>query len=348
MKPHFELYKLLRHSLCQLLRKSYKGQTKKMSDDKVLGMVLKFAGEQHWSTLDTFIHLDEFYWLSHGRHVLFPEMAETWQNLLDARYDPGQTEHLQLPLASFIVAMPPGFLLPSGVPMPPLLVTCIEDRNEFEDNLSRFAGACGLANYPQIDSSRDKRVISICYVDPTDQKIGKLSLNGKEHQFIRARASLPQRLLPDILQSESAQEFKDRMPQMDGINYLIPLDPHDLEIQFHAFKLVAGMMVCHSVQETPFLSDGLPTQQRKAPMSGFNTHTNYIFHTFGPGHPSVEEVGSDVCTHARRWHFRNLRAPIYYRGKHENQQPGSRWIFVRDALVKGQGHTASKQSSRHI
>jgi hypothetical protein len=77
------------------------------------------------------------------------------------------------------------------------------------------------------------------------------------------------------------------------------------------------------------LQPGLPgkVQDGEVPSLGRGVYYTLVDRLTPPGAPK------GVGEHYRSWHFRQLTDERYYRGEHDGEPRGSRWVFVREALV---------------
>lgn len=79
------------------------------------------------------------------------------------------------------------------------------------------------------------------------------------------------------------------------------------------------------------LNEGLPNNGRLA-ISNLKKDVRYSFsHLPLPTRSGTNDSSDSLGT--RIFHFRNLKAPVYYQNEHKHKEPGSRWVFVNEAKL---------------
>lgn len=268
------------------------------------------------NSLEMRIREDEYHCRRNGNRVIFPESRVVLDNLLRAKYEMVTAEGFDLPHASFVLAMPNNFACPGTEhQMPALLVS-----------MSTIAEkSAALHAYYQLPkqltqvSSKDTRLISIVYKHPFDGSHGRSGIELSD--------------LPRLLACSTADELDKTIGLSSNVGSLSSGEL-DRKIQFTALKLVASVGVYHLATEGKRLFEGFPgnakpqmmhvtAEQRGDILASTLTNASGVRH----------EIDSEKDVHYRTWHFRQLRDDRFYKNEFAHLKPGSRYVFVSDAVI---------------
>lgn len=322
-KPVYDMYVTLLGKTERMLKKSFGPKV------NVRHHIGKTLNETPWlrQSLDFSIYLEDYLWEQTGRQVVFPESAAVIDNLMKARFDIDSCDGFILPFKSMIVAMPAGYRNSDGLEIPSFLASfALNDTPD--EKLYPFVDSLGepRTDYKFIASDPSTRIMVIQYRDKSKNEWGKVSVADRD--------------LPRILKCKNAAEFAADVGDYKGLRRgFADITPEDNEIQFFALKLAASIAVYNMATEGSRLKDGFPgTSMPK--LMGHDGSDKIHLSTLQNAHKGPREQSNE---HYRTWFFRQLRAPRYYQGEHAHKAPGSRYVFVSDAVV-GQAVEASTLS----
>lgn len=272
------------------------------------------------------IVLEECFWESQGKHVIFPESSNVLDNLLRARYSLDSAEGFTLPLASFVLAMTSGYSF-AGITIPPLSVAWVHG-NEYEEHVMKpFHAKYRLLENAILEHPQE---FMMCITYPEDVKTGVFS-----------RVMLYASDLPHLLSCSTPDEFKKVMIDRKIALHLEVLTENDFAIQFYAMKLISALGVYNMATDGKRLRDGYPTQQPPK-MVGVQAKREISALTLSNSIPAFTGEDHSVSPHYRSWYFRQLKAERYYQGDFAKAPKGSRYTFVSETMV-GRKITPSTQ-----
>ena len=332
----YNLYQNRRESLAKSLRKvnksirsdmpEVKKLIKKGSADDIFRYLCDANLDMFYS-IDSLVVIEELNWESSGRNVIFPESSDLVGSLLDARFDVEKFGGLTFPMNSFVLAMPEGYRY-KGVLMKGIMVNVFKygDLDAMYKQYCRFMKKPEDAIRPLFenpDASPDDVFVSLMHIDN----------GGRVETTSTIRIMEKPDKLMLALKANSAQEFRQIIGQYSNQEALrsLPTDLADAEMQFYSLKLVSALCVYNVATSGDMLTYGLPQQ---------NIQTQIKLRGDGKNHTLRSHVQSNQRSrsmHIRNWHFRQLKHSRYYQGEYKKYSPGSRWVFVRDALIEGKG-----------
>lgn len=273
------------------------------------------------NNLDKHLLVSEVLWDHEGRKVVFPGNKDFFNTLLKSNFALDGSATLNLPYSTFILAMPKGFEV-DGVSIPSVIVNYNKagDRKDRYDLATKLMGLSEMEHAENNLSGNDS--LSFFYQDPYEEEGVIVQVNQTPLQVGSA------------LKAKSPDEYAEILGTMpkDMVSP-IAMDPSqsDYIMQFVITKIIAGISVYMSANNITQLADGLPNNGRLA-ISNLKTDVKYSFANIPLLSASSNTNTSDVMT-TRSFHFRQLRAPVYYQNEYEHLEPGSRWVFVKETQV---------------
>lgn len=328
----FSLYRSLTYSVISALRKKGGREYKSMSDRDIIKLMTSYMDNGAGNAVnlvDFKIFATEQYWASTGKNAIFPESLDMINRLLLAKYDCSSGAVFNLPLSSFILAIPKN-LSCDGVSIPSCLVTVGDLQLLYCDVINAF---CDHINRPrpniiQGGTSLDTPQISITYPDTDNKSISVQRWISKDQWA-------------PMLNCKSSQEYHNHLittkkySEMDNTY-------HDSCVQYTLFKLIAGLGIYNSATNGDFLKPGLPGANLKFDNSVNERPENHF--VIRESHGLIAANRAAPGQYVRGWFFRNLKDARYYKGEHENTAPGTRWVFVHDTIVNAEidAHTATE------
>jgi hypothetical protein len=279
--------------------------------------------------LDKHLLVSEVLWDHDGRKVIFPGNEDFFKTLLRSNFTLGDEATLHLPYSSFLLAMPKGFEV-DGIRIPSVVV----NYNKFAELRARYDLASELMDLPNMEHAEDD--LSGCdslgffYQDPYEEEGVVVQVNQTPLQVGSA------------LKSKTPDEYAailGNMPKSQVSELAMNPSRSDRVIQFVITKIIAGISVYMSANNLTQFADGLPNNGHLA-ISNLKSDIRYSFSHLPVLHSSSSTNESNTLT-TRSFHFRQLRAPVYYQNEHKHKEPGSRWVFVKEAQV-------GKYKAKHI
>lgn len=312
----FKIYQPLTGRVINTIRKSAPKSIRKASDKDILQIMLNemWREENVFGLPDFKVFCEEHYYGVRGKRAIFPESVEMIEKLLAAKYDCNSGALFTLPFDSFVLAIPKG-ASNLGYPIQSCLVTTGVYETFCDPHLESFCRYMGM-EVPKITLAQDLpgvRQISIIYSDFDTPDLAVQTWFSSDQW-------------PTMLSCKTAEEYH-ALYAKDG--YTIA----DSAIQLTLFRLIAGIGIYNTATEGAFLDEGLPGVRSKIRMEGSQESL--------PLKHAILREGSAVARQDRSapgyrtWHFRNLRDQRYYSGAYAHLDPGSRWVFVSDAIVNG-------------
>ena len=288
--------------------------------------IAQIAGEIFYAEgigdLDKHVFVAETLWEHGDRSVLFPGDAGFYRMLLRSNFALDGSAHLNLPYSTFIIAMPRDFEF-DGVKIPSVMV----NYNKGDERNGRYDLATKLMGVPNVGHAKTdmdgKDSLSFFYNDP-------YGMPG----IVVGATQTPEQVA-GALQSQSANEYADilgMMPKDQVSEMAMEIADTDKVIQFVITKLIAGISVYLSANNITELADGLPKGGRAA-IGNLKKDIKYTFRHI-PFAAQESKVGDETMT-TRVDHFRQLRAPVYYQNEYADLAIGSRWVYVKAAIVGG-------------
>jgi hypothetical protein len=312
-KPAYDMYPSLLTETLKAVSKFHKG----LAPHLALGQWL-YEHNSKFNTLATRICIEDHFWSRNGRHVIFPESTDVIDNLMRARYEIESPEGFSLPFTSFVVAMPSGYTR-NGFKMPGFMASFSRDdlpeikAMPFIDYIKMPLHTLDFSSVP--DSVKS---LVVQYKNPSDGAHAMVSIREKD--------------LPRILKCRNLDEYKLEMDggwPMVGVS-TVETNSADAEIQFFALKLVASMGIYCLATGGKRLLDGFPGSVMPRLM-GHDGSGGMRLSTLQSVATAAAKASPDA--HYRSWHFRQLRDARFYKGEHANTPPGSRYVFVSDAMI---------------
>ena len=272
------------------------------------------------NNLDKHLLVAEVLW-NESRKVIFPGGQDFFTNLLKSNFSLEGSASLNLPNSSFILAMPKGFEV-DGVCIPSVIV----NYNKASERMGRYDQATKIMGLPEMSHQENNLTgsdsLSFFYQCPYEDDGVTVQVNQTPSQVGSA------------LKAASAEEYAAILGNIpkDMVSP-IAVDPSssDYAIQFAITKIIAGISVYMSANNITQLVDGLPNNGRLA-ITNMKADIKYSFSHLPLPPKSANATDGDVMT-TRSFHFRQLRDERFYRNEHEHLQPGSRWVFVKEAQV---------------
>lgn len=284
--------------------------------------------------MDFIVMADEWNWLHHTeRNVIFPTSPEILQKLFDARIDIQNVNCIVMPHDSYVLAMPKGYSI-NGFEIPSVLITWHgpEGRDAIINNVTKAVFGKPVERDRKASAQWDhEHMLTMIYRMPFRGTFADPHL--AVDNIGTYRVSIPASWIPDLLSSQSAAEFLQHLTRhgrySERYNDTLDLSEEDAAQQYAIFKLVI-MLAIYAHNYPGALKPGFPGKEPKFMEPRLH----------GKWRKSTIEMSTDHSTrsgpektHYRSWFFRQLMAPRYYKGEHENKPVGSRVIFVRDTMV---------------
>lgn len=318
MKVGFNLYALNSLRFKKMMIKQGYKQYKNADLSQIAGDVFS---SDFSNNLDKHLLISEVLWDHDGRNVIFPGDVDLYKNLLKSKFSLDGCVSLKLPYESFILAMPKGFEI-DGIAIPSVIVQyCRAGYRRARYDLA--ASKMSLSQFVHDEGElAGKDSLSFFYQSPNDDLGVMVQVNQSLEQVSLAlKASSP---------AEYALSL-GRIP--DHLVSPCALEPSDIDVvlQYTITKLVAGISVYLSANGIDSLQLGLPAMGSIS-MNNMKTDLRYsLSHipSFTAGRSSLPAENLSY----RRFHFRQLRSPIYYQNEHKDLPCGSRWVFVKEAIV---------------
>lgn len=328
-KSLYSLYPKMMDMLAAQVQKSLGKQAKKLNKAQLIKALFDAAPEMHHS-LDFQIMSEEHFWDREGSNVVFPDSGAVLDNLLRAKFLMETSEGFTLPFHSFMIAMPNGYQF-DGLEIPGFIVTLLpydELGPVTSTPFTRYVGLRSPDSYGLEDAPPGTRALIISYRD----------VNGS---MAYVRSVHLETKLPAVLKSESLDQFHEITGDYKGAyGEVMKSEKEDLARQFIMLRLVAALGVYNMSTHGDRLVAGFPggveprlNNRPKGQLIRFSTLKNS---------QKTEAVEGAREVSYRTWHFRQLRDEKYYRNEYANTPPGSRYVFVSDAVV-GQKVTAHTQ-----
>lgn len=270
------------------------------------------------NTMEALIHAEEFAWLSAGQQVYFFEDAAIAEGITRGSHRINDIGALYQGNESFVLMLPDDMRLGDSPPCSGALVTVFNHVERADAIIGNFWRAMGHRP-PNVamDNESSPFVIHVAY-----QQGG--------HDDLYYRVAIPANNLAMVLRFETIEQYRDYMDETNHFDYfggMNDLSEAELRYQFELLRLVAGFLV-YRVALPERIRAGLP---RRADSPGMQFALKPSVRTlYAP-----RETTGFKSVHYRSWHFRQLTAPRYYQGEHKDKPPGSRIVFVSDALVGG-------------
>ena len=263
------------------------------------------------------ILLEEFFWESGEKNVVFPENQAVLDNLMKARFKMDSAEGFSLPHDSFVVPIPSGYRH-DGVLMPTIMVSQLDGSAELKRIYDGFVSHYKL----KLDADfeyESERTISITYP-------------FKASEGVYARSMMRVSDIPHLLSADDVNDFKRIMLELKLDDPSEGLSDQEAKTQFLILRLVAALGVYNAATEGKRLVKGFPGASEPK-MVGFYDKKSMTPQTIENSTPLVSEKDRNVSPHYRSWFFRQLRSPRYYQGEYENTPLGSRYTFVSETMV---------------
>jgi hypothetical protein len=318
-KSLYELYPRVTDFMVNQLKKLMpKSETRRTDADVVREVIRQIP--MMMNSLDFLIMTEELYWIKNGGEVIFPESDVVLNNCFKSKFSISTSHGFELPFDSFMLAMPNGYTF-MGTKLPALFVNFYDYHNSIDDIIYPFCDWAKIRrpdNVAKEDVPIGSRAISISYRDP-ETNMGYVRLLVGEEK------------IPDLLGAENIETFSKIMGRFNNIIGVIEPSTDDLEIQFKAIKLVAALGVYNLATHGDRLKKGFPGQSMPR-MNFKNPDLRMSLNTLSSKLPSQLEKSSPDA-HYRTWHIRQLRDERFYKGDHEKEIPGSRFVFVSDAVI---------------
>jgi hypothetical protein len=326
----YKIYQSVTNRTINGLRKSGHRSFKKATD----GQILRLLIDEMWKITDVYnsvdfkIYCEEHYWGVMGKCAIFPESDDLVYKLLSAKYDCNSGAIFSLPFESFVLAMPRG-LTYLGQEIQSCLVTTGLYETFCQPHVEHFCKHIGI-NSPNVTLEKDipgARQISLVYRDI-------------ENHDLAVQCWMLSDMWPTMLSCKSVEEFHSRFAKEHSTMA-------DSAIQFTLYKLIAGLSIYNTATEGEYLDAGLPGQKPGVRIEGSPGSRPNKHFILRENDIVKKEMRSEPGQHYRSWHFRNLRDQRFYHGKYECWEPGSRWVFVSDAVINGQldPHTMADSSN---
>ena len=268
------------------------------------------------------VYAEELFWMNNGKHIIFPDSAQTIENLRRGKFRVEMTNGIKVPHESFVVAFPAGFML-AGFECPSVMVTAIRSENRYDRLFLPFIQECGVNPKEFGKPTHDHEFfLAINYFMKRDN--GGIS-----------RMCLPWAKLAAVLSCKNGEEYHSVIGSFDKIKdiplaYEIPAD--EQELQFQLINLLARMFV-YIQADGSSLVEGFPStkaQKDIALSTQMALNKTPTAHTFGI---HQHHHSSSVAAHYRSFHIRQLRDEKFYQGEWKNYPRGSRFVFVKDTFV---------------
>lgn len=310
-KSVYDLYSTMLSKSEKLIAKNF---GPRVNSRHKLGQTLS---ENPWMrpTLEVSIYIEDYFWEFNGKHVIFPESADVIDNLMKAKFEVESSEGFALPFKSLVVAMPTGYRN-NGVLVPSFLASYARN-DRAEEKL-----------FPFLDALREPH--SDFVFEASDPSTNVLVVQYRDALGAWAKVSITDRDMPRILKCRNAEELSQEIGLYERVlDGAIDCTPEDRKIQFFALKLVASMGVYCLSTGGKRLKDGFPgTLMPK--LMGHDGSGGMRLSTLQNAAKADKESPE---SHYRTWHFRQLRDARFYKGEYQSMTPGSRYVFVSDAVV---------------
>jgi hypothetical protein len=317
-KSLYELYPRVTDFMVNQLKKVMPKEVGKTDADVVREVMRQMP--MLMNSLDFLIMTEELYWIKNGGEVIFPESEAVLNNCFKAKFSLSTSQGFELPFGSFMLAMPNGYTF-MGTKLPALMVNFYDYHNSIDEIIYPFCDWAKInrpSHVAKEDVPQGSRAISISYRDPETNAGYVRLLVGEEK-------------IPALLGADNIQTFSRIMGRFNNMIGVLELSPDDLEIQFKSIKLVAALGVYHLATNGDRLKQGFPGQSMPR-MNFKNPDLRMNLNTLSSKLPTQLEKSSPDA-HYRTWHIRQLRDERFYKGEHENEMPGSRFVFVSDAVI---------------
>ncbi|MHD0644684.1 hypothetical protein ACYPKM_03460 [Pseudomonas aeruginosa] len=289
---------------------------------KELALMLMEQDNFTGSSLNISIRAEEHYWQRMGSRVIFPESTGIIDNLINAKFQFDQITSIPLPCKSFIVAMPNGYKH-NGVTIPSFMVSSYECLKVKEEIYQPY--------YKSLDKDFD------LIIKAPDYKPGAIGVaitfRDMRHDQAYTRVFEQESVFPIALQCENLADFKKALGDAPDSMTNIDMDEVDFTIQYFAMRFVMAMGVYNRATDNDYLVDGFPGGSE--PRMNFRNKDLPIkpMALSNKVAATGKDKGAKPSDHLRSWHFRNLKAEVYYQGEYANLPPGSRWVFIPEAMV---------------
>jgi hypothetical protein len=303
-----------------------KGLNKKTETNELLGGALEQI-ERYQNPVMLTILANELAWSRSGRKVIFPENKGLVLDLLKSAADVKDPRGLVFPFSSFSIACPEGMEI-NGTAIKSSLISYMKIREVNETLLKSMYSETKLKNRIALRFTGKDPEERIFYI------IQRSSL-GRPFSYCFLESDVPGIMAAkDYREGLNAISFRvDKSPDN------IPEQEEELKEQFYAVKLACALGIYNQATDSKFLTPGLPED---GPPRQFITGGQWQ-KNISPSCLQAPPVEKDSPRgHVRSWFFRQLRHEKYYQKEYKTLAPGSRWRFVRSALVGGADpHTLS-------
>lgn len=317
-KPGFSIYS---PSTLRLKRMMVKSGQKHMKQATIAQVARVIFNSPVSNYLYKHLLVSEVLWNHEGRKVIFPGNVDFFSTVLKSNFTLDGKAQLNLPYSSFILAMPRNFEV-DGVRIPSVIVHYSKADNR-RDRYDLATNLMALPTMVHVDNrvSRDD-CLSFFYHDTYSE-------DGVVVQATQTPSQIASALKANT--SDEYAEILGTMPKDMVSPIALDLSSSDYTIQFAITKIIAGIAVYMSANSIEQLTDGLPNNGRVV-INNLKKDVKYSFSHLPLPKVSINTGSSDIMT-TRSFHFRQLRAPIYYRNEYKHLEPGSRWVFVKAAQV---------------
>ena len=278
------------------------------------------------------ISCEDYKWAKSGKKIIFigEKMA---MDLISSKAVVSKADssdfHITLPFSDFMISVPRGLTMPDGTAIPSFMATVATERESLEGMLD-VINEC-KTKY----KSSDQRKVRMDNENPRDVKrlSFRFKLGNAKGQTVTQ--VLEPEEIPALMAAETAAEFVEmRRGKSLAASRALSLEDEETAIGYYILKLIVSLSMYHEATDGKYLKEGLPEDSGSVGLKASmreknNTNTNTLT-------APISETGyTDRKSHVRGWHYRNLRAPRYYKGTHADKPMGSRWVMVASSLVSG-------------
>jgi len=296
--------------------------SKKDKTEKAIQLALTYLykrSPEMLQTLEFIIQIEEYHWLTSGKHVTFFDSVETAQALINSSYNIDNAQSLYTGMDSFMLALPDNLML-GGKPAASGLLVHVMLHDDRQSMVDKFCKWVGMKHSPQVTVDDWKGSTFAIYAS-YQQKQGS-------NEYIRF--ALPSSSLMEVMRFTTHAEYTAYMKATNKFKYLMgaDLDAPEQAYQYDILRLIVGLMLYKKAMPDR-VTAGMPSS-----VSTKDVETRYVQNPQTQTiHSPATHAGAERGSHYRSWHFRQLMADRFYKGEHEKAARGSRVVFVRDSMV---------------
>jgi len=295
-------------------------KSKKSSGPAAVADALSVVYKRHpqmLQTMECIMHAEEYNWMTASQQVYFFESADMARNIMRGSYQLKDTAPLYKGPESFVLMLPDDLRI-AGRAGSGLLVSVIDHSKRGIEIFDKFFDALKI---PRLDVQTKGEQGSYTVCVDYQENIGTMEY---------MRCAMPNTYIEHVMKLQTVEEYTAFMKETNCFNYFagLSLDAAEQAYQFEMMRLVCGFLV---------YKHALPERVR-AGLPGKVDHQEYSSIHFTKPHTATvcsptQQPRIGVEAHYRTWHFRQLMADRFYKGEHASKAPGSRIVFVSDALV---------------